>query len=154
MASFKQFYSDIVGGINRPINEFFGFGSAEYARDFNSAEAQKQREFSSAEAQKQRDWETEMSNSAHQRAVADMKKAGLNPAMMYGGSGAAASTPSGAAATGNSASSSASGVNNAVGFINSAANLVSAFNSDNNKQNDVDSNSAIKMVATLSKLFG
>lgn len=40
----------------------------------------------------QRKWEENMSNSAYQRAVRDMEKAGLNPALMFG-SGSAAGTP-------------------------------------------------------------
>jgi len=43
----------------------------------------------------QQQWQEDMSSSAYQRAAKDMKAAGLNPAMMYGGSGGAASTPSG-----------------------------------------------------------
>lgn len=54
-------------------------------------------EFSAAEAQKQRDWEEQMSNTAYQRQVADMRAAGINPAMAMNGSGA--STPSGSSAT-------------------------------------------------------
>ena len=46
----------------------------------------------------QEDYQTQMSNTAYQRGVADMKKAGLNPALMYG-SGGPASTPSGASMT-------------------------------------------------------
>lgn len=52
--------------------------------------------FSANEAQKQRDWETEMSNTAFQRQVADMRAAGVNPAMAMNGS-SGASTPSGSA---------------------------------------------------------
>lgn len=56
-------------------------------------------EFNAAEAQKQRDWQTEMDNTKVQRSVQDMQAAGVNPAMMMGGSGVTASTPSGAAAS-------------------------------------------------------
>ena len=53
-------------------------------------------QFTADEAQKQRDWEQYMSDTAYQRQVADMRAAGINPAMaMHNGSGA--STPSGAA---------------------------------------------------------
>lgn len=50
------------------------------------------------EAQKNRDWQERMSNTSYQRAMHDMRAAGLNPmlAFMKGG----ASTPGGASATG------------------------------------------------------
>lgn len=47
--------------------------------------------FNSAEAQKQREWEEYMSNTAYQRGMADMKKAGINPLLGY--AAGAASTP-------------------------------------------------------------
>ena len=65
-----------------------------------------QNAFNAQEAQKQRDFEAQMSNTQYQRGVADMKAAGVNPALAMSNGGA--STPSGVAAT---AGSSPNGVN-------------------------------------------
>lgn len=77
----------LSGGINTGTNLL----SQAWSQNFNAREAQKQRNF-----------EEYMSSTSYQRAVADMQKAGINPASLSAGS-MSASTPSGA-----SASSSAS----------------------------------------------
>lgn len=91
-------------------------------QEFNASQAALGRDFSASEAQRQRDWEEYMSSSSYQRAIADMKAAGVNPAMIAGGSGA--STPQGASANVSSASSRATGIG---GSNLNASHIGSAF---------------------------
>ena len=63
-------------------------------------------QFNANEAQKQRDFEERMSNTSYQRAVDDMKKAGINPIMLMSNGGA--DTPQGAVASASSSRSSGS----------------------------------------------
>lgn len=51
-------------------------------------------------AQQERDWQTQMSNTAYQRAVSDMKAAGINPASLSGVNASAASSGMGASSGG------------------------------------------------------
>lgn len=79
--------------------------------------------YNSTEALANREWQEHMSSTAYQRAVADMKAAGLNPILAFQNGGA--STPGGSAGTISGASmglssSSALGVSRASGFVPNA----------------------------------
>jgi hypothetical protein len=76
--------------------------------------------YNSAEALANRQFQERMSNTAYQRTVADMKKAGINPILAFANGGA--STPGGSAGTISGASmglasSSALGISRSSGFV-------------------------------------
>lgn len=82
-------WAAIAGGVASAAAsqfDFFGNSSVEDSRRFNAKEAQKNRDF-----------QERMAGSAYQRGMTDMKKAGLNPILAYGGKGAA--TPGGSQAS-------------------------------------------------------
>lgn len=93
-------YADYVIGLEQAAAD------KQYQNELNSAKLAMN--FEASEAEKLRNWQTELRNSAYQASVADLKKAGLNPALALG---SPAATPSGGMASGHVANSAKANMN-------------------------------------------
>lgn len=108
----------LLEGVGNWLSNVFT-GDVDYARQLETLGFQNQ--FNAEQAQLNRDFQERMANTAYQRAVADMRAAGLNPYLAYSQGGA--STPSGSYSSSGAGVASSSG-RSAVSLLGSLVSLI------------------------------
>lgn len=138
--------SDISNYIQsaQDIAEYNTMTSQALAREqmrFQEQANAKAMDFNATEAQKTRDWQTMMSNTAHQREVSDLIKAGLNPVLSanQGAAVGSASSAQGVTSSGAKGSVDTSLVNAMVSLYAKNADMIMQDKNLEMQQKQIDS---------------
>lgn len=112
-SAFGAAKSFLGGGVGDFLGSALSFLGGERANQANASSAQNAQDFNAQQAQQNREFQEQMSRTAHQRQVEDMRAAGLNPILSATG-GKGASSPSGSTGSGVPFTSSSNTLDTAV----------------------------------------
>lgn len=129
---------------------------AQLDREFQQASAERAMKFEAEQAQKERDYYERLSNTSYQRAVADLKEAGLNPALAYQQGGAASSSggsASGHAASGSSARGYAANGSKADVDSTTKKDLITALISTASELYKTTSSNAVNLIRAIGEII-
>lgn len=153
----QQLVSNIMDMVkeNTNVNNAWSAAQAQKQMDFQTQSNQIAMDFNAAEAAKNRDWQEMMSNSAHQREIADLKAAGLNPVLSASGGNGAAVT-SGATASGVTSSGAAGQTDTSMNTVLASlyGSLINAQTSMYNANLSAQTNLKLAEMQTEAQMYG
>lgn len=100
-ANFNQSSADKANTLNaQTLSNQYGFNSAAWAQaaDWNESMFNQSMAFNAEQSRLNREWQEHMDSTKYQRAIADMKTAGLNPVLAVTGNGISVGSGGGGAA--------------------------------------------------------
>lgn len=130
----------------------FSAQQAALDRAFQQSSADKAMQFSAGQAALTRRWETEMSNSAYSRAMADLKKAGVNPLLAV--TAGQSSTPTVGVASGFSSAGATASAYSGSGLKANAASIVQSVVSMINQQSENTAKMVSSAISGISSIIG
>ncbi len=137
-----DWYDFFVPGSN--ITPLFGNGVNDIMDAIGIGTQRRAQEYNSAEAEKNRQWQEDMSNTSYQRAMEDIKEAGLNPSMLYASGGASSYVPSGA--------NGSTGIQGSSNIIGQAGMLINSLTNAKSIDQQTTSNIYKNVAKIISKL--